>query len=46
MLICLQNDGDIIDSIFSIIDCKYKFEEKYPLRDEAAIYETDPLNEG
>lgn len=42
MVICLQVDDDVIDSLFSIIDHKCNFEETYPLKDEAAIYETDP----
>lgn len=45
MLICLQVDGDIVESIFSILDHRLKFEDEYPLQDQAAVYETDPSQE-
>jgi hypothetical protein len=38
MVISLQVDDDVIDSLFNIIDHNRNFEEAYPLKDEAAIY--------
>lgn len=41
ILVALQVDDDIFDSLFSLVDSNCKFEQRFPLIDETVMYESN-----